>query len=1036
MDNHSFTTVLLIEDNPGDAALFRQMLLEKTPISFRLTWVDTLAKAFANLNDQHVDVILLDLNLPDSTGIETVQQLCLSFPLIPIIVLTGFDDDATAAQSIRDGAEDYLVKNTINKQILTRSIRYAIERKQSKIDLHKTQEQQQSILAAMPDFLFRIDLNGVCLDVHGPSLPILATLQTWIGKNLAEVLPPELADVIRQSINRAHETERLVADEFDYTIVNKTRHLEGRFVACGSKEVLVIVRDVTRNKKTQLALAESEERYRQLVESSPDGIGVYTAGREIVYINPAGAKLLGANHSTELLGRDISEFLHSDYKADSQNRHTEFLNNTNHAITSELKMVGLEGQVIDVETFGTSIYFNGKPAIQSMMRDVTERKRKERLLRESEEKFRQLAEYLPYQVFWIMDTDGRMIYVSPDYESIFGLPVEDAFPDPLFFDDIVHPDDRYLTKSASDVRNQIRFGINRKYRIIRPDGITRWIWTNATPIKDEQGNVYRIVGTSTDVTEQAQSENQLRALAHGFANQMHLLYSILNTIGDGVVVIDTAGKVIVFNPTAEEILGMRPVNAPIEEWAKHYGFYYDNTLMMVGGSEMPLVAAVRGYRIDQKEYYIKNKYKPHGVFISATARPLLDEAGELSGSVMVFRDITGRKQVEDALRTNEKRLRSVVENMPVLMIAFDNLGRLIVWNRECERVTGYSSLDVIGNPKLAELLMPGYQDSQKMLDKWRRQGEESDYRDWEFELTCKDGTVKTISWSNISGEFPIPGWASWGIGIDVTARRRAEEALKAERESLAARVKERTQELEMVNAQLSRASRLKDEFLANMSHELRTPLNAVLGSTEILIDGTFGAITDQQKIYLGLIQDSGYHLLDLINDILDLSKIEAGKLELSLMPVDVQFICETSLQFVRQEIQKKQQHLKTQFDLSVTSVEADERRLKQILVNLLSNAVKFTPPDGQVGLEVVGREPEGYVDIVVWDTGIGIADEDLQHLFNPFEQLDGKLSRQQEGTGLGLALVLRLVKLHKGQISVESKVGQGSRFVVSLPWYK
>ena len=1034
MDNNSFTTVLLIEDNPGDAALFRQMLLDATSTSVNLTWVDTLAKALAELQTQTVDVILLDLNLPDSTGLDTLQQVYCNNPLSPIIVLTGFDDDSTAAKALRQGAEDYLVKGTIDSQTLLRAIRYAIERKQYKVDLHKTQEQQQSILAAMPDFLFRVDLNGVCLDIHGPSTPFLPILQTWIGKDLDEVLPPELADAVRHNISRAHSSTRLVTNEFDYPIDDKIRHLEGRFVACGSEEVLIIVRDVTRNKKIQSDLVESEERYRQLVELSPDGIGVYTNGREIAYINPTGAKLLGADHPLELIGRDISEFIHTDYKPDVESWRTEFLANTNHAVASELKMIDLEGQIIDVETFGTAIHFKGERAIQSMIRDVTERKRKERLLRESEEKFRQLAEYLPYQVFWMRDINGQMIYVSPDYEDIFGLPVEKAYPDPLFFDDIIHPNDRYLTRSAGDIRNQIRVGINHKYRIIRPDGVTRWIWTNATPIKDEEGNVYRIVGTSTDITEQAQSENQLRALAHGFANQMHLLYSILNAIGDGVVVTDTAGKIIVFNPTAEEILGMGPIDAPIEDWAKHYGFYYDTSLTVVAGSEMPLVAAVRGYRIDQKEYLVKNKYKSQGVFISATSRPLLDEAGELSGGVLVFRDITGRKQVEVALRANEKRLRSVIENMPVLMTAFDSLGRLIVWNRECERVTGYSTMEVLGNLNLADLLMAHYDNGQDMVDKWR--GHESGYRDWEFDITCKDSTVKTVSWSNISDEFPIPGWASWGIGIDVTARRRAEEALKAERESLAERVKERTQELELVNRELSRASRLKDEFLANMSHELRTPLNAVLGSTEILIDGTFGAITEQQKIYLGLIQDSGYHLLDLINDILDLSKIEAGKLELSLMPVDIQFICETSLQFVRQEIQKKRQRLKTHFDLSVTSITADERRLKQVLVNLLSNAVKFTPLDGHIGLEVVGREAEGCVDIIVWDTGIGIADEDLQHLFNPFEQLDGKLSRQQEGTGLGLALVLRLVKLHQGTISVESKVGQGSRFVVSLPWHK
>lgn len=1033
MNNQPSTTILLIEDNPGDVLLFQQMLAD-TSYSFNFLWVDTVAKALEELVNQTVDTILLDLNLPDSTGLDTLQQIYLNVPFTPIIVLTGFDDDLIAAQAIRQGAEDYLVKNTVDSQVLVRSIRYAIERKHYKIELHNTQQQQQSILEALPDFLFRFDLDGVCLDVRGPINPVFLPVQDWIGKNLDEVLPSELATTIQQNINRVHSKGRVVTDEFNYLINGQLRHFEGRFIAYGPDEVLAIVRDVTRTKKTQRALTESKKRYQQLVELLPDGIGVYIQGREIAYMNPAGAELLGAAHPSELIGRDIFEFIHPDYKVALEARRKLFLEKKAHSIVYELKMVGLDGQVIDVEAFGTLTHYKDKPAIQSMFRDVTERKYNERLLRENEEKFRQLAEYLPHQVFWIRNIDGRMIYISSDYESVFGLPVEEAQPDPLFFAEIIHPNDRYLIRSASDVRNQMRVGVNHKYRIVRPDGSTRWIWTNATPIKNEQGQVYRIVGTCTDVTEQAQSENQLRALAQGFANQMQLLYSILNTIGDGVVVADATGKFIIFNPTAEEILGMGPIDTSLENWSKSYGFYYDDSLTVVPESQMPLVAAIRGHRIDQREYFVKNENRPQGVFISATSRPLLDETNQPNGGVLVFSDITNRKRAEATLRTNEKRLRSVVDNMPILMNAFDNMGQLIAWNRECERVTGYSALEMIGNPKLAELLMADYEDSQETLDKWRQQG--SGYRNREFNITCKDGSIKTITWSNISDEFPIPGWASWGVGIDVTARRSAEEALRAERESLAERVKDRTIELETANSELARASRLKDEFLANMSHELRTPLNAVLGSTEILMDETFGSINEQQNIYLKLISDSGHHLLSLINEILDLSKIEAGKLQLNLTAVDVQYICETSLQFVRQGLQKKQQHLKTQFDLSVTSIQADERRLKQILVNLLSNAVKFTPSNGHIGLEVMGREAKGRVDIIVWDTGIGIADSDLKYLFNPFEQLDGKLSRQQDGTGLGLALVLRLVKLHGGEIYVESELDRGSRFVVSLPWHK
>jgi len=269
---------------------------------------------------------------------------------------------------------------------------------------------------------------------------------------------------------------------------------------------------------------------------------------------------------------------------------------------------------------------------------------------------------------------------------------------------------------------------------------------------------------------------------------------------------------------------------------------------------------------------------------------------------------------------------------------------------------------------------------------------------------------------------------------EIIERKQAEANLEEERALLAQRVKERTAELSKANAELARAARLKDEFLAAMSHELRTPLNAILGSAEILKDEIFGSLNDKQLKYSRNIDESGHHLLELINDILDLSKIEAGKMELDLGPVSVKSTCEASLRLVKQLAHKKQLQLSLKIEDSVTTLIADERRLKQILVNLLSNAIKFTPEGGQVGLEVRGHDEQQLVQFIVWDTGIGIPQEDMARLFQPFVQLDSKLSRQYTGTGLGLSLVSRMTEMHGGGVSVESEVGQGSRFTISFPW--
>jgi len=240
-------------------------------------------------------------------------------------------------------------------------------------------------------------------------------------------------------------------------------------------------------------------------------------------------------------------------------------------------------------------------------------------------------------------------------------------------------------------------------------------------------------------------------------------------------------------------------------------------------------------------------------------------------------------------------------------------------------------------------------------------------------------------------------------------------------------------ELSAANTALMQTNRLKDEFLANMGHELRTPLNAILNLSGALSEGAYGPLNEKQLKSLRTVEDSGRSLTTLLNDILDLSKIMAGQLALQIETVPLEMICASSVRRIGPTAQMKGVAVSLSADKAVQTVQADARRLVQILVNLLQNAVKFTPEGGSVGLEA-GADPErSVVRFVVWDTGIGIAPEDLGRLFQPFVQLDAKLAQQHGGTGLGLALVKQLVELHGGSVSVESEQGHGSRFTVTLP---
>ncbi len=245
---------------------------------------------------------------------------------------------------------------------------------------------------------------------------------------------------------------------------------------------------------------------------------------------------------------------------------------------------------------------------------------------------------------------------------------------------------------------------------------------------------------------------------------------------------------------------------------------------------------------------------------------------------------------------------------------------------------------------------------------------------------------------------------------------------------------QRIAELTAANQELENAAKIKDDLLSTMGHELRTPLSAVLSLSRILQEQLSQVLTERQRESFRVIESSGQHLLELINDILDLSKLQAGKMPLKIESVDVKAICTAAVDIVRQPAEEKRIRLSVQLDNRVRAIQADQLRIKQVLINLLGNAVKFTPEGGAVGIEVTCDVEKGQARFTVWDTGIGIAADDLPNLFKPFVQIEHAQGPRQPGSGLGLALSQRLARQHGGDILVESTPGAGSRFTLVLPW--
>jgi len=386
--------------------------------------------------------------------------------------------------------------------------------------------------------------------------------------------------------------------------------------------------------------------------------------------------------------------------------------------------------------------------------------------------------------------------------------------------------------------------------------------------------------------------------------------------------------------------------------------------------------------------------------------------------VFFIRDISGRKRTErELIRSRDLREAIFNESTDALFLVDPQTQRTIDCNQRAvdlfEASAKHQLVNIAGHRlQVKPFTEAELQEIYAIID--RRQV-------WSQEIEYRTFTGKTF-WGNLATRLIVVAGQRLKLVrvTDISDRKQVERALQ------------------QTNQELARATRMKDEFLANMSHELRTPLNAVLGMAEGLQDEVFGPLNERQQKALRTIINSGDHLLELINDILDLAKIEAGQMTLDPTPVAVSYLCSSSLPFVQTQAQEKGLVLKVQVSDHLPDVLVDERRLRQVLINLLNNAVKFTPSGGIVTLSAhfldapITGDP-AWLRITVSDTGIGIAPADLDKLFKPFVQIESALNRQYSGTGLGLALVQRMVDLHGGRVQVNSEVGVGSQFSVDLP---